>query len=81
MTREKLTPLIQRLSHLEVGQGVFVPCLDTAAMRHAVLMAAIPYRLRLSATAGIRKGLIGVWFCLLRSPPVPSTESSDPGYA
>jgi hypothetical protein len=45
------------------GQGFFVPCLDTHAVREQGLKQAVRLRL-LDARAepGIRNGLIGVWF-------------------
>lgn len=48
---------------VERGQGFFVPCLDTHAVREQGLKAAIKMRL-LDARAMpcIRGGLIGVWF-------------------
>lgn len=48
---------------LERGQGFFVPCLDTAAIREEGLKEAVKLRLLdARATPGIRNGLIGVWF-------------------
>ena len=47
----------------ERGQGFFVPCLDTEAMRIKGLNAALKYRLKdARAIAGIRREVIGVWF-------------------
>lgn len=47
----------------EKGQGFFVPCLDTAAVREAGLKEAIKLRLLdARATPGIRNGFMGVWF-------------------
>jgi hypothetical protein len=47
----------------EKGQGFFVPCLDTDAIRLAGLNAALGHRiLDAKAFAGIKDGLIGVWF-------------------
>ena len=47
----------------EKGQGFFVPCLDTAAVREEGLKAAIKLRLLdARATPGIRNGFMGVWF-------------------
>ena len=48
---------------IERGQGFFIPCLDTAAVREEGLKAAIKLRmLDARAYAGIRNGFIGVWF-------------------
>lgn len=47
----------------ERGQGFFIPCLDTEDVRVRGLNAALRYRLRdARAIAGIRQGVIGVWF-------------------
>jgi len=47
----------------EKGQGFFVPCLDTAAVREEGLKAALKLRLLdARATPGIRNGFMGVWF-------------------
>jgi hypothetical protein len=47
----------------EKGQGFFVPCLDTAAVREEGLKEAIKLRLLdARATPGIRNGFMGVWF-------------------
>jgi hypothetical protein len=47
----------------EKGQGFFIPCLDTTAIREAGLKEAIKLRmLDARATPGIRNELIGVWF-------------------
>lgn len=55
----------------EKGQGFFVPCLDTHAVREQGLKAAIKMRLLdARATAGIRDGKLGVWF--FRVPPACS---------
>ena len=55
----------------EKGQGFFVPCLDTDAVREEGLRAAVSHRmLDARAMPGIRDGLIGVWFFRLpRSTP------------
>ena len=45
----------------ERGQGFFVPCLDTEAVRIRGLNQALRYR-DARAIAGIRNGIIGVWF-------------------
>ena len=48
---------------LEKGQGFFIPCLDTAAVREEGLKQAIKLRLLdARATPGIRNGFMGVWF-------------------
>jgi hypothetical protein len=47
----------------EKGQGFFIPCLDTTAVREEGLKAAIKLRLLdARATPGIRNGFMGVWF-------------------
>lgn len=47
----------------EKGQGFFVPCLDTDAVREAGLKESVKLRiLDARATVGIRNGLMGVWF-------------------
>ena len=50
---------------LEPGQGFFVPCLHVAPVIEAGLRDALSYRIRATATPGIRGGLIGVWFSRL----------------
>ena len=50
---------------LERGQGFFVPCLDTEAVKRDGLQQALKYRLFLAkARVGIKGGLIGVLFYL-----------------
>ena len=63
------TSLIQfPWTKIEKGQGFFVPCLDTAAVRELGLKKATLSRvLDARAVAGIRNGLTGVWF-YRRSP-------------
>ena len=47
----------------ERGQGFFVPCLDTEAVRIKGLNDALKYRLKdARAIAGIRSEVMGVWF-------------------
>lgn len=47
----------------ERGQGFFVPCLDTEAVRIKGLNDALKYRLKdARAIAGIRDEVMGVWF-------------------
>ena len=47
----------------EKGQGFFIPCLDTDAVREAGLKESVKLRiLDAKATVGIRNGLMGVWF-------------------
>lgn len=47
----------------EKGQGFFIPCLDTEAVREAGLKESVKLRiLDAKATVGIRNGLMGVWF-------------------
>lgn len=48
---------------LERGQGFFVPCLDTEAIKREGLNKALSLRLfDARAEPSIRDGLIGVWF-------------------
>jgi hypothetical protein len=50
---------------LERGQGFFVPCLDTEAVKQDGLQKALGHRLFLAkARVGIKDGLIGVFFHL-----------------
>lgn len=50
-------------SKVEKGQGFFVPCLDTAAIKREGLNKALTMRLfDAKAEACIQNGLIGVWF-------------------
>jgi hypothetical protein len=50
-------------SKVEKGQGFFVPCLDTAAIKREGLNKALTLRLfDAKAIPSIRNGLIGVWF-------------------
>lgn len=50
-------------SRLERGQGFFVPCLDTQAVKADGLQQALRYRLfDARARVGVKDGLIGVWF-------------------
>ncbi len=50
-------------SQLEKGQGFFVPCLDTEAVKLDGLRKALAHRLLyVKATVGVKNGLIGVWF-------------------
>ena len=56
----------------ERGQGFFVPCLDTEAVRVKGLNQALRYR-DARAIAGIRDGIIGVWFYRLpRAQTLPT---------
>ena len=53
---------------LEKGQGFFVPCLDTQAMRELGLKQAFFHRiLDAHAIVGIFNGMLGVMF--YRKPP------------
>lgn len=48
---------------LERGQGFFVPCLDTEAIKREGLNKALSLRLfDARAEPCVRAGLIGVWF-------------------
>ena len=50
---------------LKRGQGFFVPCLDTEAVKADGLQQALRYRLFIAkARVGIKDGLIGVFFHL-----------------
>lgn len=52
---------------LKKGQGFFVPCLDTHAVRHEGLIHAMRLNVHNArAVAGVSKGLIGVWFYRLQ---------------
>jgi hypothetical protein len=51
---------------LEVGQSVFVPCINTDGVRERGLRAAIPYDIKLDAAVGLRGGMYGVLFTRLR---------------
>jgi len=53
----------------ERGQGFFIPCLDTEAVRIKGLNQALRYR-DARAIAGIRDGIIGVWFYRLPRAPI-----------
>jgi hypothetical protein len=60
---KKLLTVNYPWSKTERGQGFFVPCLDTDAIKLAGLNAALTHRiLNAKAYAGIKDGLIGVWF-------------------
>jgi hypothetical protein len=60
---------------LEKGQGFFVPCLDTDAVRVAGLNAALACRIfDARAYVAIKDGFIGVWF--YRMPPRNSGPSA-----
>jgi hypothetical protein len=46
-----------------VGQGFFIPCLNTAEMRKFGLSQALQQRVfQAKAHVAVRDGLIGVWF-------------------
>ena len=50
---------------LERGQGFFIPCLDTEAVKTDGLQQALRHRLFIAkAKVGIKDGLIGVLFYL-----------------
>jgi len=50
-------------SQLEKGQGFFVPCLDTEAVKLDGLRKALAHRIfNAKASIGVKNGLIGVWF-------------------
>jgi hypothetical protein len=48
---------------LKKGQGFFVPCLDTEAVKQDGLRNALRHRVfHPKANIGVKNGLIGVWF-------------------
>ena len=50
-------------SKVKTGQGFFVPCLDTEAVRKKGLSEALKSRVFNAKTrVGIKDGRIGVWF-------------------
>lgn len=49
-------------ARLEPGQGFFIPCLDAEQVIALGLRDALLCDVRGKATAGVRGGLIGVWF-------------------
>jgi hypothetical protein len=52
-------------SQLKRGQGFFVPCLDTEAVKQDGLRKALAHRIfHAKARIGVKNGLIGVWFHL-----------------
>jgi len=58
---------------VEKGQGFFVPCLDTDAVRELGLRKAVLSRiLDARATTGIHNGFTGVWF--YRKSPAPKLQ-------
>lgn len=60
---------------LERGQGFFVPCLDTDAIRREGLNQALKFRVFMAkAVPCIRDGRIGVWFYL---PPLQTVRPTD----
>ena len=64
---------------LEPGQGFFVPCLDTDAVREAGLKETLSIlMLDARATTGIRNGLMGVWFYRLPAQTPPQSDSVPP---
>lgn len=59
---------------LSKGEGFFIPCLDTAKVRHEAMLAALRARIfDAKGVEGIQDGLIGVW--LYRRPGVPSLQN------
>lgn len=61
---------------VEKGQGFFVPCLDTDAVRELGLKKAVPLRIvDARAEVGILNGLTGVWFYRRPRASSPRTES------
>ena len=54
-------------NRLKKGQGFFVPCLDTQAVRQEGLLKAMRLNVpNARAVAGVSKGFIGVWFYRLQ---------------
>lgn len=51
---------------LKPGQGFFIPCLDTEAIKEEGLRSAVPLRLRVTASVGVYRGKYGVLFILKR---------------
>lgn len=50
-------------SKVKTGQGFFVPCLDTEAVKKEGLSMALKSRVfNAKARVGMLRGLIGVWF-------------------
>lgn len=50
-------------SRLRVGQGFFIPCLDTAKMIEWAQRDLLQHRhMKVQAAVGIQGGLYGVWF-------------------
>lgn len=48
---------------IKVGQGFFIPCLNTEEMRKFGLSQALQQRVfQAKAVTAVRDGLIGVWF-------------------
>jgi hypothetical protein len=56
-------------SHLQPGEGFFVPAIDTEKARELGLRSAVAQRLRIKAVAVIKDGMLGVWFYLPPRPP------------
>lgn len=58
------------------GEGFFVPCLDTEAVRKEALIQALQQRiLDARGVECIMDGLIGVW--LYRTPAAPSRKTES----
>lgn len=48
---------------IKVGQGFFIPCINTEAMRKFGLSQALQQRVfQAKAIPAVRDGLIGIWF-------------------
>ena len=64
---------------IERGQGFFIPCLDSEAVREEGLKKALSLRmLDARGVTGIRKGFTGVWFYRLAVRNSPQSGSVPP---
>ena len=54
------------LDEMKVGQGAFIPCLDTDLVRQHVLRVALPYRYKISLEPGVHQGLFGLHLTRVR---------------
>jgi hypothetical protein len=51
---------------VEVGQSLFVPCLDLKGVRERGLLSALPFRYRITTVYAIKDGKLGVLFTRTR---------------
>ena len=73
---KKLLDIKYPWAKTEKGQGFFVPCLDTEAIKLAGLNAALAHRIfDARAFPAIREGFMGVWF--YRTPSKDSGRSAS----